>query len=44
MLVEIALLRELGFSEEDCMKMAHQDPHWRHLAMEMPRMFPELFK
>jgi len=44
MLVEVVLLRELGFGEEACEKMVKQDPHWRHLAAEMPHLFPDLFK
>jgi hypothetical protein len=44
MLVEIVLLRELRFSEEACVKIASQDWRWRHLAADMPRVLPELFK
>ena len=42
-LLRIVLLRELGFTDEQCAEMAERNPRWSYLKSVLPNEVPEIF-
>jgi hypothetical protein len=42
-LLRLVLLREMGFSDEQCMAMTNRAPRWRFLKQVLPTEIPEIF-
>ncbi|MGH9963037.1 MAG: HEPN domain-containing protein, partial [Pyrinomonadaceae bacterium] len=42
-LLRIVLLRELGFSDDDCTAMTKKHPQWSHLRTVLPVEVPEIY-
>jgi hypothetical protein len=42
-LLRVVLLRELGFSENECVVMANRNPEWEYLKKALPKEVPEIF-
>lgn len=42
-MLRFILLRELGFTDDQCASMIHRNPQWSHLQSVLPSELPEIF-